>query len=325
MVTGSRVRILPSPDANPATLGDWTTSAIFYDDKGRVIYTASFDQYHNGAPLRRQYAGTQYDFANRALASKHIMVNNNSTDGAIQHTEWTQNNYDITTGRLTRTWHKADNAAWAVQAVYTYDDLGRVQRKTLGNNGEVQDYSYNIRGQLTGINGAYAESGDKGGLSKTFGESIKYDYGFTKPRYDGKISGIVWRGSNPDPAPGTLVGNRRHAYGYSYDLSGRLKAADYRYWNSLTGLYWTNTSLDYTVSNLYYDKNGNITGMKQRGVRPGTGPVDMDNLSYKYMDAEASNRLGYVNDAGVTNYGAGDFQNGNLYPLQQAPAGDHGR
>lgn len=311
MVTGSKVKILPSANANPVTLGEWSTSVIYYDDKGRSIYTASFDQYQSNAPVHKHYTGTQYDFAGRVLATKHILINNNSIDGTSQHTEWGKNDYDNLTGRLLTSWHRADGGAWAALASYTYDDLGRVQRKVLGSGGEVQDFTYNIRGQLTGINGDFAETGNKAGLSKSFGESIKYDYGFTKPRYDGKISGIVWRGSTADPVNGTIPNSMSHAYGYTYDLSGRLKVADYRLWYPSGGQVWSKVTTDYTVSNLYYDKNGNILNMKQRGVKPGVGPVDMDNLSYKYMDAEASNRLGYVNDAGVVDYGASDFQNGN--------------
>jgi len=305
LVTGTKVRILPSENADPGQTGEWRLSVPYYDDKGRVIYTWSIDEYQ-GSPIHVQCVGNQYDFAGRLLVSKHYIHNMLSADPAQEHTELTRNDYDPYTARLTQTLHQVDAEGWKVLAGYTYDALGRVQRKVLGNNGEVQDFSYNIRGQLTGINGFYAETGDKQGQSRSFGQSLKYDYGFTEPRYDGRMAGMVWRGSNSG-----LFG-RQHAYGYSYDLEGRLKNAEYRTRqnNSMTG--WNKTELDYTVSGLYYDKNGNILGMKQRGVRPGGILYDMDQLSYHYKAGGHSNQLAYVSDAsGPDSYGLGDFQDHN--------------
>ncbi|XHR94249.1 RHS repeat-associated core domain-containing protein [Mucilaginibacter sp. UC70_90] len=95
-------------------------------------------------------------------------------------------------------------------------------------------------------------------------------------------------------------------------MAGRLKVADYRVQTSANNVVtpWSNSAQDYSVSNLYYDKNGNLTSMKQRGVKPGTGPVDMDVLSYHYQDNEQSNRLQYISDSGEPDFGAGDFNNG---------------
>lgn len=132
----------------------------------------------------------------------------------------------------------------------------------------------------------------------SFGESIKYDYGFSNPKLDGKMAGIVWRGASD---------LKMFAYGYSYTPNLSLKKADFAY--SGGGLGWNNADLDYTVSDLYYDKNGNITKMKQRGQKAGEGPVDMDILGYTYEPQ--SNRLQSVKDDGIPDYGAGDFRDGN--------------
>nr|WP_199077080.1 RHS repeat-associated core domain-containing protein [Pedobacter sp. ASV19] len=303
MATGTKVRILPSASADASKLGDWRSTVIYYDDKGRAIYTVSRDLYQ-GNVIHASYSGSQYSFSGQLLASKKVQDNYKTVDVDKRHVELIKNQYaDGGTGRLLSTSHKMDTYPWAILASYTYDDLGRVSRKSLGNNGEVQDFSYTIRGQVSGINALYAETANKQGLSRSFGESIKYDYGFVNPRYDGKIAGMVWRGSN-----------RTNAYGYSYDLSGRLKQAEFRTAGlSYVGYVvtdWTKQNLDYTVSNLYYDKNGNIKGMKQRGVKPGTGPVDMDILGYTYKNSDQSNQLDAVSDGGVTDYGAGDFKDG---------------
>ncbi len=303
MVTGTKVRIFPSPNADATKAGYWKLTANFYDDKGRLIYGVSRDLKQDGTAIHGHYTGTQYNFTNQPLLTKHIATNINSTDAVVTFKEWNRNYYDDALGRLTQSAHKiGDNSTWTISALYAYDDMGRVQRKVLGNYGEVQDMSYNIRGQLAGINGIYAETGDKQSQSRSFGESLKYDYGFTQPKYDGKLAGMVWRGS------GTALSN---AYGYTYDKSGRLTTADFRKQVPITGggFGWLNATTDYTVSNLSYDANGNILSMKQRGVKPGTGPVDMDVLGYSYESQ--SNRLQAVGDSGVPDYGAGDFQNGN--------------
>lgn len=303
-LTGRKIRIFPAPDAVVAQTGEWRESVNFYDEKGRPIYNVSRDM-NLGAPIHVHYAGTKYDFAGRSLISKHVSVNVNSTDGS--HTELSRNYYDATTGALTQTQHKVDNGAWNVMALYTYDELGRVKRKVLGNYGEVRDFAYNIRGQLEGINPTYAMTGNKEGESRTFGEALRYDYGFTKPRYDGTISGMIWRGS---------TAASKNAYGYNYDEAGRLTAADYRKWEPASIPYWYDTwrndKTDYSVSNLQYDLNGNIQSMKQRGMGIVSGnsvPVDIDDLTYDYETQ--SNKLTRVYDNATVDYGNGDFQNTN--------------
>ncbi|MFA6058691.1 MAG: RHS repeat-associated core domain-containing protein [Taibaiella sp.] len=300
MVTASMARVLRSPQALPQNVGDWRISLKYYDDKGRTINTVSFadDETSGAGRFNYDYTGTQYDFAGRPLITKHVMVKHNAASGqpGTIHWELTRNYYDELSGSLTKTARNVDYHGWKIISTYAYDDMGRVKRKVLGNSGEVRDYSYNIRGQLTGINGKFAETGNKEGVTRTFGESLKYDYGFTKPRYDGKIAGMIWRGG---------AGLDMFAYGYDYTQNQSLKSADFRLY---TGGAWSNQDMDYTVSNLQYDKNGNITSMKQRGEQPGVGPVDMDNLAYSYM--ATSNQLSTVADNGVAYYGAGDFKNG---------------
>src|SRR5690606_36497851 len=113
----------------------------------------------------------------------------------------------------------------------------------------------------------------------TFGESLKYDYGMSKPRYDGKISGMLWRGSGG--TSGTLA-----SYGYDYDLSGRLSRADYnRYYDGLSPgpTAWSNVMDDRSLKDLYYDKNGNILSMTQRGPASVSSPVNIDQLGYDYL------------------------------------------
>ena len=302
-VTGSKVKILTAPDADPAKTGEWRETVNFYDEKGRPIYIVSKDLYQGNA-IHAHYTGTQYDFSNKVLINKHVMSNTNAT-GTTSHSELNRNVYDINSGQLTSTRHRVNSGSFVTQATFTYDDLGRVKRKVLGNFGEIQDYNYNIRGQLSGINDYYARTGDRQGESRTFGEMLSYDYGFTQPRTDGKVAGMVWRGSGSALA---------HAYGYSYDKGGRLTLADYHRGETPPILpptiTWTKANADYTTSNLKYDKNGNLLSMDQKGVKPGTGIVDMDQLKYYYANGGQSNQLLTVTDNAAF-HDLGDFNNTN--------------
>jgi RHS repeat-associated protein len=298
MLTGSKVKIMPAAGADPNQTGVWRQNRSWYDSKGRPVFSLSYDLNDNKDIIHAHYNGTQYDFLNRIQISKHKVYNALSTDGATTHTELTRNMYDAITGRLTGTRRKTDNSGWIIQSSYSYDELGRTGRQVLGNYGEVRDYSYNIRGQLTGINGIYAETGNRQGESRSFGESLKYDYGFSGYRYDGKIAGMVWRGAGTAPA---------QAYGYSYDKAGRLTNAEYRRLETaVVPAAWSKLSADYTVSNLTYDLAGNLMSMDQKGVKPGVGIVDMDLLEYNYKDNEQSNRLDRVKDNAAYPY-LGDF------------------
>jgi len=308
-VTGTKQRILRSADA-PANIGDWVQTVFYYDDKGRQIGVASFHKLASESQMvyrRAHFVSAQFDFSNRLILAKHTATNMLNAQGANTHTELNSFEYETGTGRLLKQSHKVDDGGWQILSMHGYDELGNEKRQVLGNYGEVQDLSFNIRGQLTGINAVYAETGNKGGESRSFGQSLKYDYGFTNHKLDGNISGMIWRGAS---------GNAM-AYGYNYDHSGRLKAADFRKWEvnvTYPSGAWSNTWTDYSVSNLAYDGNGNIKSMKQRGMGIPSGgssvvPVDMNRLNYVY---EAnSNRLLRVEDTVTYDYGLGDFVNNN--------------
>jgi hypothetical protein len=81
----------------------------------------------------------------------------------------------------------------------------------------------------------------------------------------------------------------------------------YRNFSSST---WNKTTLDYTVSYINYDKNGNLLTMDQQGNVPGSGIQTIDQLRYNYEDNGQSNRLLKVGDA-MPDYGTGDFVNTN--------------
>jgi len=163
---------------------------------------------------------------------------------------------------------------------------------------EEQDYAYNIRGQLASINADYAQIIAEASLNKTFGEQLDYDYGFTTPRYDGNIAGVIWRGGG--------TGSPLSSYGYTYDTVKRLTAANF--WQTPTNdPTWFNDIADYTMDGVTYDEGGNILKMHQRGMS-GNKIIDIDQLGYIYTSK--SNQLNGVQDGITTNNQLGDFTNG---------------
>jgi RHS repeat-associated protein len=304
LLTGSKIKIIPGAGASVAQTGDWKTSVIYYDEKARDIYKISCDYYNNNL-IRWHSSASQFNFTNQLLVTKHSWYNQLSLDGKTSHTELTKHEYELHSGKISRTAHKLNVGSWTTSALFRYDDLGRIDRKVLGNYGEVQDFTYNIRSQLSGINDVYAKTGNAQGESRTFGIALYYDFGFTSPRYDGGLSGIVWRGS---------AQSSPMAYGYSYDKSGRLTTADFRKYEAPSGSYpawaWRNDQTDYTVSNLRYDLSGNILSKRVRGPAFNGTPTDLDKLSYTYESN--GHKLLSVFDTVTVDNGRGDFIDGNI-------------
>jgi hypothetical protein len=108
-------------------------------------------------------------------------------------------------------------------------------------------------------------------------------FGSFTPQYNGNISGTIWK---------TKGDQEKRKYNFSYDEVNRLKGASFSQYVSGSGTSATfNTSaegIDFSVSNLTYDLNGNLLTQDQKGWKI-TGSVYIDKLRYTYMPK--SNRL----------------------------------
>lgn len=297
---GSRVRVL-----DPNNNNSWVQSVFFYDYSGKLIQTQTLHPWQTDI-TKWDIVAKQYDFSGNTVLD--IVLHNawSAADKAAT-TLLTKYTYLYTTGKLTTVQQNVDNQGWLPIATYLYDELGRVNQKILGSV-EDQKYSYNIRGQLMGINKDYVYNWVPA-YRTTFGEMICYDYAFDQRRYDGSIAGYIWRGNGSLALP--------RAYGYSYDLAGRMTAADFNERADFSSLQtpnvpkWKHTDVDYSVSNISYDINGNMLTMDQRGmatvVSGGTSsvqPVDIDKLEYHYISL--TNQLDHVDDDPST-YHVNDF------------------
>ncbi|MVT07722.1 DUF6443 domain-containing protein [Chitinophaga tropicalis] len=273
LLTGRRVNIVGN--------SQYLISSFYYNDKGRQVQTAAENTMGG-----RTVTNTLYDFQGKTL-STYVRHTNPLSTTTPQTTLLTMNHYDVV-GRLDSTKYRLnDNLSTQTDlALLSYDESGRVKQKRLAPTGSASQleslvYEYDLRGNLNAINKAYVTT--TGSTSNFFGQQIMREYGFTNKCYDGNIAGIKWKTASD--------GNAR-AYGYNYDKLDRVIAADYTQQNQGSTA-WTRNLMDFTVSNLSYDLNGNLLSMKQVGM-DGMAIKTIDSLKYGYI--ANSNRLNYVTD-----------------------------
>jgi RHS repeat-associated protein len=278
--TASWMRV---PTTSTATLGE--TSVTFYDTKARPIrnYTTN----HHGGYT---YTDTNLDFIGKTIYS---ITKHRRLSGSAELTTREDFTYSAQ-DRLEIHSHKINSDPVELLQANTYDELGQLIEKKVGNTSAVPvqkvNYSYNIRGWLTNIN-------DTAGLQQgvdpkdLFAFKINYNTIATgisgvTALYNGNIAETFWNTAT-DPTA-TL-----RAYGYQYDHLNRLKSAVYK----------KNT----TVSNAYnesltYDKNGNIKSLVRYGGSDASA-TPMDNLTYTYGATNTNNQLMMVSDSFSTTTG----------------------
>ena len=188
-----------------------------------------------------------------------------------------------------------------------YNELGQLVDKGLheGDSGQYcqsVDYRYTIRGWLASIN--QDDLGSEQAINGTvvnaptadlFGQEFAYNNTVTglsnTPQFNGNISAVSWNSSELSEPRG---------YAYGYDLVNRLTAADHFSNGSPT--------LGYDVSDISYDKNGNLKSLLRRG----DDGSPMDNLTYTYLTGDnqsSGNQLIRVSDAGSPTVGYLDGSN----------------
>ena len=228
-------------------------------------------------------------------------------------------------------------SAYMTTATLQYDVLGQLKKKVLepsyvggANEGlENLNYDYNIRGWLLGVNRAYVR--DVGSTNTTgspsggevftdpgvpaysygtnfFGFDLGYDktnnnlinnQSYANAQYNGNIAGMVWK-SNSDGVA--------RKYDFSYDAVNRLTGGAYTQYTS-AGTFQDSqtTGVDFSVSNLAYDGNGNIKSMNQAGIKANGMSSLIDQLTYNYTPGtnKLLNVIDGVNDPNST---LGDFK-----------------
>jgi RHS repeat-associated protein len=269
LITGTWVRVLET-----STLYKNELSYILYDAKSRPI--RSYIQNHLG--------GYTYIDTNLKPISgevQYTITYHKRTTAAIEVKTKEVFTYSPQ-GRLLTQTHQINADAPQLIASNTYDELGQLISKKVGNTTALPlqkvDFSYNIRGWMTGINNiaSLTQAGDPKDL---FAFKINYNTSTSgisgvKALYNGNIAETLWN-----------TADIQRSYGYKYDNLNRLTDATFQKAGVTTNAY--NESLS-------YDKNGNIMSLIRNGSNETA--VQMDNLVYSYGTTNVTNQLTKVID-----------------------------
>jgi len=295
--TGTKTRILNS--------STFLYTVPFYDENGLVVQAQSTN-ITGGTDIML----TQYSWAGQPLIN--IAKQEKAGINAQTSIVLTKPSYDVQ-WRLLKTEKKISNTrvnsgsmpgSWTTISENAYDEQGLLKMKELGNEPlDSLKYEYNMRGWMLGMNRDYVK--DTLSTSHWFGFDLGYDktsftvngtsLSYTAAQYNGNINGMLWRSTGDDML---------RKYDFTYDAVNRLTGADF---NQLNANSFTKAAgIDFSVSGLSFDVNGNILSMKQKGWKLG-GSVTIDSLQYGYTSN--SNKLYYVTDGtnDVATY-LGDFK-----------------
>ena len=306
LVTGTRTEI-------PGT-GQYLYSINYYDEKGRVIQTQNTNL-SGGVDITT----IQFNFSGQPLVSvlrqEKAGAPNPQTHIIVTRTDYDDLGRLVTVKKAIYSTVNGVPVNKAEQALVnnSYNKSGQLKAKKVApayNSGqglETLNYDYNIRGWITAINKEYLVSSS---VDHWFGMELGYDKtgtapgttSYTKPEYNGNISGSIWR---------TKGDGIRRKMDYDYDLANRFNRADYT--QNTSGSGWEYTTMNFSVwgfdsDNGYkmkYDANGNILSMIQGGWKAGTNTY-IDALHYTYIPN--TNKLKQVwDDANDQSTTLGDF------------------
>ena len=248
-------------------------SVVYYDRRSRPVQRQSSNSLGG-----KETEYTAYNFTGQPTRLRHV----HTAQGKAARTEVRTYSYDHA-GRLLTVKHKLDALGEVTLVNNVYDDLGRLQSKSLhGSAVNKQTYAYNIRNWLTGVSGS------------KFTQNLYYNTGNGVAKYNGSISSMTWKAGNESTVRG---------YKFTYDGLDRLLNAIY---GETAGISTNANRFSENVTN--YDKNGNIKGLQRYGQTGASAYGLIDNLTFTLN----GNRLNRVDDAvTASTYGGGfEFKDG---------------
>ncbi|WP_312769892.1 DUF6443 domain-containing protein [Epilithonimonas sp.] len=261
----------------------WTKNYIWYDAKGRTIGTHSIN--HMGGYTKTE---SLLDFAGVPQKTMTYHKRRNADVELVVKEDFV---YD-SQNRLLEHYHEVVGKTPVVSlAKNTYNEIGQLVNKEVGRSAstplQTVDYTYNIRGWMTGINSgdiAYDAADESYVLNngKLFGYNIRYNDpenpSLGAAKYNGNIAEVDWISRD--------VSLKR--YGYQYDRLNRLLKGNYQDPGSALPETHINDEA------LTYDLNGNIKTLIRSGKHGKYyTPVVVDNLGYQYI----GNRVTNITDA----------------------------
>ena len=233
-------------------------SVVYYDRRSRPVQRQSSNSLGG-----KETEYTAYNFTGQPTRLRHV----HTAQGKAVRTEVRTYSYDHA-GRLLTVKHKLDALGEVTLVNNVYDDLGRLQSKSLhGSAVNKQTYAYNIRNWLTGVSGS------------KFTQNLYYNTGNGVVKYNGSISSMTWKSGNESTVRG---------YKFTYDGLDRVLNATYGETASIS----TNANR-FSENVTGYDKNGNIKSLQRYGQTGASAYGLLDNLTYTLT----GNQLSCVEDA----------------------------
>ncbi|MDN5214953.1 DUF6443 domain-containing protein [Fulvivirgaceae bacterium BMA12] len=280
LVTGSKVRVLGT--------STWLNAVVRYDEKYRILQVVK--ENHLGGVDKTSVLYNDF----KGTVQKTHFDHSSSGDSFTMLETYDYDNND----RVLNKWRKVGTGATVLVENYQYNKLGQIIERNIHStdNGvsflQSVDFTYNVRGWLTGINNSDLSSNtDANALDDLFGISLNFattgiqvNTQTVTPKYDGSISSVSWKNQNPDKT------DKEHIYGYDYDAQGRIIDADYATKSSGT---WTGDAGMYDTQYTYEDENGNIKTIKRNAEKAGV-LTDIDNIVLDYINN--GNQLEDVSD-----------------------------
>lgn len=304
LATGSWVRVLGSASTVQAEL-----TTTFYDAlKYAPVYTY-LSNYLGGYTETK----TQNSFHGLVLKTEVNHKRTHTDEELTVVDEFSYSNED----RLINHFHTIKNKPTELIVHNEYDELGQLKSKNVGGQDTTTftglqkvDYSYNIRGWLTGINNDRTDNlvlnpteNDLFAFKINYNQPQLIEEEVTQPLYNGNISQTFWRSAND---------NIKRKYGYQYDAMNRLTHATYMRGSLVYNSY---------NENLEYDKNGNITHLQRNGGLESINdlPIVIDDLWYSYdsnqlmsLQDDSNDPMGFK-DSGVATANEYSYDaNGNM-------------
>jgi RHS repeat-associated protein len=295
--TGMKVRVLGT--------STYLYSANFYDINSQLIQTQS-QNYAGGYDIITM----QYDFGGKVLRRLHRAAK--STPVGKFTVELTKFSYDHAGRVKTITKKVSSSGTDKAIASYAYDENGNLEQKTVGSSLTDENYDYNIRGWVLGMNRSSFSKGSQ--PTSLFSYELAYDNvtpainpgSYGTAQYNGNISGMMWQS----------IGDwENRKYNYNYDTANRLIKADFTQFSNANNIFNLEAAIDFSIiigdgihPDSAYDLNGNMKHMVQKGFKV-TNSILVDDMRYTYQTG--SNRLARVTDAGTDpNAKMGDFKDG---------------
>ncbi|MGS2764552.1 DUF6443 domain-containing protein [Sinomicrobium sp. M5D2P9] len=324
--TGSKVRVLETDY--------WITTIYAYDNKGRLIYTASKNPFLNTTDIveyKLDFVGKvlesktthskgsnapivttdqfEYDHAGRLLRQLQCVNGdcggNTTGDNLVLDYSITETRHEVASNSVTLKpgfhFKATSNISFSASISLPEELIAENIYDDLGQLKE-KKVGNSAENPLQRIGYKYNVRGwltDINDVDNPSGRLFNFQINYNKSR--SSITSPLYNGNIAETYWKTGNDNVMRRYAYSYDALNRITS----------GLFNGSGQTDrYTVEGITYDKNGNIETLTRRGhLNSGATSFGiMDNLSYDY---NTGNKLLKVTDTGNKTYGFKDGSNTN--------------